>query len=690
MKKRILCIVLAALFVASAIFFAVYNKYGNTYNYANHDMSEYVGLAWSKDIIEGLYDGSVEYKTAGEKDIQYAIAKAIAAKNADSYKKSEGTFGLYDTLLANYYMTTIIDGEVVVISDSKKLAPTATTGMQLGADTDFARMIESLLGKTVADNSYVTFTGGKLFDGDILYIDYSVKNGSSVEKSGTYEKFVMEGTDYLESIHAGLTAKFIEKLADVKIGTAVALKVTNAEGAELEVSVTVKYVSRNIIKGAGKVVDGDHVFFNYLEGDATKTTEYNGKVGATEEVTTGEGANATTTTVNSMDKKFGEGFTEALKGLTIGKQGEIKIGSGETEKTYKVTIDYALPVDRTATDREGYKAAENFFQVEYTYPEDSKAQSEIDVTIDGEKKKMDLAGKTVTLYLAVNNFYDMTYDYKGIMDVLGYKPGDKEKVDLYLTANEAFETAKEKYEAAKKKYDDAAALTGDKAKTPEELATLKTAMDDAKTAMDEAQTKLTEAKTAYETELGEGKTTTPDEAAVAAYNVYAEEVAQDGLDAEYSYDVAQIVWDKLMILAKDMECPSKAVKVAYKGLIDSYKATYYKNKTKAPYSDYSTFNSYLKGYLYEGEDYKAAITAEAEEIVRANVVLFRLVEIYEVELTDNQELMVSLYKQIGSDLYSESYEYGAYFDNVMTEIVESINPDLVDEVEDEHAGHDHE
>ena len=669
MKKRILCIVLAALFVATAIFFAIYNRFGNTYNYQNKDMSKYVGSDWTIAFIEGLYDGSVEYKHATEKDVQYAIAEAIAAKNADAYKKGAGTFGLYDTLLANYYITTEIgegaDAKTVVISLPAKLAPGSKTGMQLGADTDFARMISTLLGKKVSDNSYVTFTAGNIYAGDNLYIDYSVQGG----KTGTYEKFTMEGTDYLESIMPGLTAKFEEKKADVKIGTAVELKVADAEGAEKTVSLTVKFASRAIIQDAGKALDGDHVFFEYLTGTDVKTTSWNGVVGATTtDATTQE-------TKNTMDAKFGAGFEAALKGLTIGTEGEIKATLDGAEKTYKVTISYALPVDRTATDREGYKAAESFFELDYTYPADSEAKSEAEIEVDGEKKKIDLAGKTVKLYVAVTNFYDMTYDYKGIMDVLKYAPGTEDKVDLYLSAYA-------KYLTAKKAYEDGIALTGDKALTEEKKAELKAAMD-------EAETKANEAKTAYETELGEGKTTTPDEAAVAAYDKYAEKVAQTKLDNEYRYAVAQIVWDKLLPMAKDAKLPSKAVKAAYKGLIDSHKETYYKNKTKDPYKQYSTFKAYLKGYLYSGKDYKAELTTEAEDIVRTNLVLFRLVEIYGVELDETQKLMVSIYQQLGNDLYAESYEYAALFDNVMSEMTEHINPELVDEEADEHAGHDH-
>ena len=665
MKKRILCIVLAALFVATAIFFAIYNRYGNTYNYQNKDMSKYVGSDWTIEFIEGLYDGSVEYKHATEKDVQYAIAEAIAAKNADTYKESEGTFGLYDTLLANYYITTEIDGETVVISLPSKLAPGSKTGMQLGADTDFARMISTLLGKKVSDNSYVTFTAGNIYAGDNLYIDYSIKDG----ESGTYEKFTMEGTDYLESILPGLTAKFEEKKADVKIGTAVELKVTDAEGAEKTVSLTVKFASRAIIQDAGKALDGDHVFFEYKTGEEVKTTSWNGVVGAT---TTDEN---TSETKNTMDAKFGAGFEAALKGLTIGTEGEVKATLDGKEVTYKVKISYALPVDRAATDREGYKAAESFFELDYTYPEDSEAQSEAEIEVDGEKKKIDLAGKAVKLYVAVTNFYDMSYDYEGIMDVLKYSPGAEEKVDLYLSAYA-------KYLTAKKAYEDGIALTGDKALTEEKKAELKAAMD-------EAETKANEAKTAYETELGEGKTTTPDEAAVAAYDKYAEEVAQAELDNEYRYAVAQQVWEKLLPMADGAKLPSKAVKAAYKGLIDSHKETYYKNKTKDPYKQYSTFKSYLKGYLYSGKDYKAELTKEAEGIVRSNMVMFRLVEIYGVELDATQELMVSIYQQLGNDLYAESYEYAALFDNVMTEMTDHINPELVDPEADEHAGHDH-
>ena len=679
MKKRILCIALAALFVVSAIFFAFYNRLGNTYNYENKDMSKYLGDAWTKEAIQALYANTFTLDTAEDIDVQYAIAKAIAAKNADSFKKDSGEFGLYDTLLANYYMTTEIDGKTVVISLADKMAPGSKTGMQLGADTDFAKMIKDLLGKKVSDNSYVTFTSGKVYAGDNLYIEYSVDG-----KKGSYEKVVMEGDAYLDYIYSGLTAAFKEKLdsdAGVTIGSALSLTLKSADDADVTASLTVKFVSRTIIKDAGKAVTGDRVFFDYYLNDAEKATSYVALLGETKD------------DKNVLDKDLGEGFTAELMKATIGgEKGEDKdglyeftLGEGESKKSYKVKINYVIPVDANDKAREGYQAAENFFVCDYTYDDESEAKSEVEVTntVDGTQKteKISLAGRAVKLHVAVTNFYDMSYDYTTIIDVLKYAPGKEDKVDLYLSAYAAFKTAE-------KAYNDGVAKTGDAALSEEEKKTL---LDK----KNEAETKMNEAKTAYEAELGEGKTTTPDDAAVAAYNEYTKDAVQTEMDNDYRYSVAQEIWDKLYAATEGMNLPSKAVKVAYKGLIDDLKATYYsKRTTEAPYSEHSTFKSYLKWAYQEEGGYKAALTAEAEKIVHANVLLYYLVDLYEITLDQNQQLMISIYMQLGQDLQAETFEYQYLFDNTMKKITEIINPTLVRETEtesaDDHAGHDHE
>ena len=52
MKKRILCLVLAVVLVGSAIGFFVYDKVGNTFNYAKNP-SKYVTIS-NADVIKTL------------------------------------------------------------------------------------------------------------------------------------------------------------------------------------------------------------------------------------------------------------------------------------------------------------------------------------------------------------------------------------------------------------------------------------------------------------------------------------------------------------------------------------------------------------------------------------------------------------------------------------------------------------
>ncbi len=635
MKKRVLCIVLAVIVIASAVFFTIYNKYGNSYDYAEKDMSKYVPMITDKAFVEALYDGSVTLKEIEDypEEVQYAIAAAFYDKNSDSNKKTSGEFGLYDTLNVNYFITTVIDGQTKVISLPKKMDVTNPTKVQIGADDVLARVMAALEGKSMSDTAFTTFTTGKLQAGDILYVDYTVKQGDSTEKSDTFYKVTVTGDNYMESIQAGLTAKFAEKFAEVEIGKAIDIAVNE----NLTVSLTVKFVARTVVK-SGDILTGDTVFFTYTEQGSSDKSEYTAVIG------TGDA---------NMDADLGAGFAEKLKNLKIGVQREITVTVGESEKTYDVTVDYALPVDPTDTARDGFSAAEKFITFDYTYPDDSTEKAETDETVE-------LKGKTVTVHAVVGSFYDVTYDYDGVINTLEYKPGETAPVDKYLTAYKA-------YKDAKKAYDDGAAKTGDDALSAEELQKLETAMNEAETAMNEA-------KTAYEAELGDGATTDPDKAAVAAYDKQTSDAVQDEYNEEYSYDVAEIIWNKLIEQTADAKLPSRAVRVAYNGLMDSYKQTYYTNKTKEPYSNYKNFKSYLTQNLYAGKDYKAEMMQEAREVVRANLVLYRLVEIYGTELDDTQKMMVNLYTQIGAASQAEALRSAGLFDNVMTSIVENINP----------------
>ena len=108
--------------------------------------------------------------------------------------------------------------------------------------------------------------------------------------------------------------------------------------------------------------------------------------------------------------------------------------------------------------------------------------------------------------------------------------------------------------------------------------------------------------------------------------------------------------------------------------MDGHKTNYYENREKEPYSNYKTFKDYLRNSVYAGKDYKAELTNEAQEIVLEQLVLYRLVDMYDITLTTNQESVLRIYQQIGASSYIDQMRTGYLFDNVMQKIAEDICP----------------
>ena len=667
MKKKILCIVLAVVLVLSAVGLGLYTRLSSSYDYSKKDASKYLPLLTSADVVKAFYDGDVVLEIADEEGIQYYIADQFKAATEKEEVVYEGTFGLYDLLKCSYYLTVDVEGETVVISDMKHINPKNPVTVQLGADDDLSRIIDALKGTSAKDTSFVTFTSGELYDGDILYVSYTVKKGDSVEETKTYQRYDMADANYLDGICDGLTAKFEAARADttgITIG-----KARDFTLGDKTVTVTVTFAARDIIGEGGEVVAGDHVYFTYKEGTGT-AEQYHGVLG---------------TDNAKIDKEIlGEGktgFAQQLSGLKIGKTDEpqkITVGTGEDAKTFTVEVEYVLPADPTATTRAGFEAAEKFATTTYTFDADSEAESEIKMD-DG--KTMALAGKTVTCHVAVGSFIDVELAYDDIVDLLKYTAeGSEEKLDEYVAAYITWKAADKAKTDAQTAYDEGAAKTGDKALTKAELKELEDKLTKAKEAETKAKEALTKAETAYVETLEEGATANIDEAIVESYTAYAEKQVQNELNNEYSWAVGKIVWENMLEAVKADEgtkLPSRAVHVAYRGLIDELKAEYYGSSTNQ--EKYKNFRSFVKQYKYKDQDWKAAVKAEAEQVVLETLVAYRLVEIYDPELTENQQYWVDLYQNYGSAEYAEQYRIGALFDNAMQEVANAINPDLVED-----------
>lgn len=710
MKKKILCLVLAIALVGAAVGFFVWEKVGNSYPYAKRDMSKYITIE-STDFVRNLYTGKTSPDEVTADDVKYAIAKALAEKQE---KGDVGVIELFDTLYVKYYGTIDDNGNVKIVTKTSALDPKVDTTVQIGSDSDLARLFETyLIGRDASDTAYRAFTEGKVLKGDKIRFEYK-KNGASDDAWKNLTATV-KGDTFLDTVAEGLTAKYLEKMAAGEAKIDVATELTLGDDTY---SITVNYALRDKIVGGG-VQEGDTVNFIYYEVTVTDESETEGKGMTYSEVLT-----------DKLDDTFGKGFYAALKAMTIGEKSDTfttkpKDGN-EVTKNYRVLIEYAEGREDTSALEDGQlEKAENYLTFEKQYAVDADIKDES--VKDGES----LAGKTVKYYIAVTNVKSVDYNYETITGKLKFEAEKDSKLSAYFEAYEA-------YNKAKGEYEDAKALTGDKEKTEEELAGLENAMNTAKEAFDTAESeyldsleaeegsRLADYKNAYKAlaeaeknlaEAKEDETKTEEELAeletavtdakemlestliayaraedviaedvtfldLAAINGYREQIKEEvkeDKEDKFSYAVAKEVWNALLEQVKDSaKYPSRAVKVAYRGLIDEHKSNYYENRDKKPYSEYSTFKSYLKQSAYAGKDYKAELTSEAEQIVLEKMVLYRLVELYDVTLTQSQEMMMNFYTMYMDENYCDEVRAAYLFDNVMQKIAEQVCPAIAD------------
>ena len=712
MKKRILCLVLAVVLIGSAVFFFTYGKLTASYPYADKDMSKYVNIA-SKELVEALYTGAKEPDEVSGDTVRYAIAAAIAkvAKETDP-----GLIEAYDTLYVKYYATIEQDGKTVVVTKDDAMDPTKNTTVQLGTDSDLARLFEEfLLGLNGADTAYTVIKKSNnsqilVRKGDKLHFSYKLEDGT-VTKNQTA---VVKGSDFLDFIAQGsdITAQFLAAMSDpgVLVGEDITITVNvPEEGGTVEKKYTfnVDYLFRDKVIG-GNVQEGDVVDIEYCE----ITTGEEGEDVAGERlpyygIATEEG----------IDSDFGVGFFEILKTLTIGVESDVisvtknvsvtNPDTGEVTVTpvpmkYKLTVKNVVGrEDTSALSEEQIERAEKYITFDKTYDADSDAKAEND-------EKLSLAGKTVTYHVAVVKMKTADYNCNTIVNSIKYT-GDKDsELEAYLKVFGAYFEAKKKYDDAvaegktgedldklKESMDTALAATEApelaylvslEAEDGTPLANLKTAAkaydeakkDSAKTEDEVAALKYAFAEKKNEYLASKGTNTLlVDQVAVDEYWDYQKEVAQDEADTKFSYAIAKEIWNALLENVKaTVKYPSRAVAVAKKGLMNSLKDDYYSNRD-SKYSEYSSFKSYLKQSVYKDQDYKQAIQAEAEQIVLEKMVLYRLADLYETTLTASQESMASLYAYIYGVSVDEM-KVAYLFDNVMQAITEAVCPALVD------------
>ena len=111
-SKKILCIALAILMIAGAVFFAVYNKVGKKYDFGKiKDYSKYITIGEVKGLSFYADDGDVAAVTAD--DVSAKIASNLQALVADDENKNvtdpTAVIGDFDVVYVNFF-GTYVDG----------------------------------------------------------------------------------------------------------------------------------------------------------------------------------------------------------------------------------------------------------------------------------------------------------------------------------------------------------------------------------------------------------------------------------------------------------------------------------------------------------------------------------------------------------------------------------------------------
>ena len=180
--KKIVCIALALLMIAGAIFFAVYNKVGKNYNYAKiKDYSKYITIG---DVMGLSFEADdCEIAAVTDEDVQKQVAANLRALMTDDDKNVTDTaavIGTYDEVFVNFYGSYVDEGSVTHIfvagSRMDKENPVPLYVESGSASEYFAN---SLKGKSPNPDAYKLKATGAEGDetvidaDDIAYINYT-------------------------------------------------------------------------------------------------------------------------------------------------------------------------------------------------------------------------------------------------------------------------------------------------------------------------------------------------------------------------------------------------------------------------------------------------------------------------------------------------------------------------------------
>ena len=272
--KKILCIALALLMIAGAVFFAVYNKVGKKYDYGKiKDYSKYITIGEVEGLAFAADDAEVE--KPGADDVQAKVAASLRALLADDDKKVTDTaavIGDYDVVYVNFYGVYDDGTAEHMIVDGSRMDKSNPVALYVSSGTDSEYFANALKGKSPnPDNYTLKADDAVIADNDVVYITYTwvrykyQEDGVTIDESTKETNTSVNSTLVTRELRLDLSAVpayFPDGFKDGIVGKKVgALDTMTFDNVEIE---SVKYQYQYNVT-VNRVIDA----FNGFEVDYT-------------------------------------------------------------------------------------------------------------------------------------------------------------------------------------------------------------------------------------------------------------------------------------------------------------------------------------------------------------------------------------------------------------------------------------
>ena len=222
--KKIICIALAVLMIAGAVFFAVYNKTGKTYRYDKiKDYSKYITIGEVEGLSFFADDCEIEAPTA--EDVTATIAANLRGVMADTDKNvtdPAAVIGAFDEVYVNFY-GSYVDGESVthIFVAGSRMDKENPIVLYVESGTSSEYFANSLLGKNPNPDAYTLKATGAEGDetvidaDDVVYINYTWARYRYQEDGVTKDEETKETNTQVDTEHKLITSELRLDLAAV-------------------------------------------------------------------------------------------------------------------------------------------------------------------------------------------------------------------------------------------------------------------------------------------------------------------------------------------------------------------------------------------------------------------------------------------------------------------------------------------